>query len=62
MEVWGLAILVRLDPFHFLKRLGDASWGKSHPAYGELMADLRDALFAVYEDDKVSVWYVTSDE
>lgn len=47
-------MLVKLDPMHFIDRLGDATWGKKHPAYGEFMGAIRDAVFAVYEQDKVS--------
>lgn len=47
-------LYVLQDPWHFMKLLGDATYGKSHPAHGSFMTSLRDAIFAVVEADKVS--------
>ena len=46
--------MVKIDPFHFIQRIADSSWGKRHPAYGPFVHAVRDAIFAVYPEDKVS--------
>jgi len=50
----GVQLHVLQDPFHFIKLIGDATYGKRHPAYCGFMSSLRDAIFAVIDDDKVS--------
>ena len=46
---------VKLDIFHFMKRIGDATWGINHPAYREFMQKLRECIFVCDDRDFESV-------
>lgn len=50
-SIFGDSLKVLLDIFHFMKRVGDATYGIKHPAYLEFMQRFRQSIFRCYEDD-----------
>lgn len=54
-SIFGQNLRVMLDIFHFMKRLGDATYGIKHPAYFEFMQRIRQAIFRCYQQDKEKV-------
>jgi hypothetical protein len=54
-DIFGQQLQVRLDIFHFMKRIGDSTFGVRHPAYNEFMQKLRECIFVCHDDDKKQV-------
>jgi hypothetical protein len=48
-------LAIKLDILHFMKRLLDATYGVSHPAYNKMAQMLREAIFVCYPEDKERV-------
>jgi hypothetical protein len=54
-DIFGQYLRVMLDIFHFMKRIGDSTFGVRHPAYHEFMQKLRECIFVCLDTDKQQV-------
>lgn len=55
MRMSEAELAIKLDIFHFMKRLLDATFGVRHPAFLKMAQMLREAIFVCYPEDREEV-------